>query len=569
MALIFHNPKIIKLFQNNSIYLKDFINFRLFTFFIIFTKQSINKHSKSKMKFTRNEALQSIQNTENWDIAIIGGGATGLGIAVDAASRGYKTLLVEKYDFAKGTSSKSTKLVHGGVRYLANGDIKLVLSALKERGLLFKNAPHVSFVQSFVIPSYSTFNKLKFLIGLKLYDWMAGKLRIGKSTLLSKDETVQKLPKVKTKGLVGGIQYYDGQFDDARLAINLGQTAAEHGATLLNYAEVNNITKDQAGKTNGLTLVDTLSGNTFTVKAKAVINATGVFVDDILKLDTPSHKDIVRPSQGAHIVIDKRFLGNDDALMIPETSDGRVLFGVPWHDKVLLGTTDTPLHAHQIEPRPLNEEIDFILKTANEYLENAPTEKDVLSVFAGLRPLAAPTDGDTESTKEISRDHKLIKSASNLITITGGKWTTYRKMAEETVDLAIKTANLSVKECKTHHLPIHGSTLDKKAGHWQVYGTDIEAIMKLASQFPTLGERLHPNYEFIAAEVVWACRHEMIAKVEDFLARRIRFLLLDAKASLEVAPKVAALMAQELGKDEQWIAKEIEDYTALVKNYTL
>ena len=521
------------------------------------------------MKFTRNEALESIQNTGFWDIAIIGGGATGLGIAVDAASRGYRTLLVEKYDFAKGTSSKSTKLVHGGVRYLANGDIKLVLSALKERGLLFKNAPHVSFVQSFVIPSYSTFNKLKFLIGLKLYDWMAGKLRIGKSTLLNKDEVTQKLPKIKTKGLVGGVQYYDGQFDDSRLAINLGQTAASHGATLLNYAEVNNITKDAAGKTNGLSLIDTLSGTTFTIQAKSVINATGVFVDDILKLDTPTHKDIVRPSQGAHIVIDKKFLGNEDALMIPETSDGRVLFGVPWHDKVLLGTTDTPLHAHQIEPRPLNEEIDFILKTANDYLENAPTEKDVLSVFAGLRPLAAPTDGDSESTKEISRDHKLIKSASQLITITGGKWTTYRKMAEETVDLAIKTANLPPAECKTHKLPIHGYSLDKKPGHWQVYGSDIEPLMKLASTSPALGEKLHPMYEFLAAEVVWACRYEMIAKVEDFLARRVRFLLLDAKASLEAAPKVAALMAQELGKNEAWIAKEIQDYTTLVKNYTL
>ncbi|MBL1410206.1 glycerol-3-phosphate dehydrogenase/oxidase [Sphingobacterium faecale] len=521
------------------------------------------------MKFTRNEALESIKNTEIWDIAIIGGGATGLGIALDAASRGYRTLLIEKYDFAKGTSSKSTKLVHGGVRYLANGDVKLVLSALKERGLLFKNAPHVSFVQSFVIPSYSVFNKLKFLIGLKLYDWMAGKLRIGKSTLLSKEDVIQKLPKVKTKGLVGGVQYYDGQFDDSRLAINLGQTAASYGAALLNYAEVNNITKDASGKTNGLSLVDTFSGEKFTIQAKAVINATGVFVDDILKLDTPTHKDIVRPSQGAHIVIDKKFLGNDDALMIPETSDGRVLFGVPWHDKVLLGTTDTPLDAHQIEPRPLNEEIEFILNTANEYLENAPTEKDVLSVFAGLRPLAAPTDGDSESTKEISRDHKLIKSNSQLITITGGKWTTYRKMAEETVDLAIKTANLLPSACKTQNLPIHGYSLNKKPGHWQVYGSDIEPLMKLAAESPTLGEKLHPKYEFLEAEVIWACRYEMIARVEDFLARRIRFLLLDAKASLEAAPKVATLMAQELNKDEAWIAKEIEDYTALVKNYTL
>lgn len=521
------------------------------------------------MKFTRNEALKTIQEESEWDIAIIGGGATGLGIAVDAASRGYKTLLIEKYDFAKGTSSKSTKLVHGGVRYLANGDIKLVLSALKERGLLFQNAPHVSFVQSFVIPSYSTFNKLKFLIGLKLYDWMAGSLRIGKSTLLNKKEVVDKLPKVKTKGLLGGVQYFDGQFDDARLAINLAQTASENGATLLNYAEASEILKDNSGKTNGITIKDTFSDNTYQIKAKTVINATGVFVDDILKLDSPKHKDIVRPSQGAHIVIDKKFLGNIDALMIPETSDGRVLFGVPWHDKVLLGTTDTPLDAHKIEPRPLNEEIDFILKTADQYLENAPTEKDVLSVFAGLRPLAAPSNGDSNSTKEISRDHKLIKSDSDLITITGGKWTTYRKMAEETVDLAIVTGKLATVPCKTTHLKIHGYSKERREGHWQVYGSDTSAILALASQNPDLNQKLHPAYEFIAAEVVWACRHEMVAKVEDFLARRIRFLLLDAKASLEAAPKVAALMAKELGKNDEWIQKEIEDYTLLVKNYTL
>src|SRR5690606_28945995 len=308
------------------------------------------------MKFTRNDSLSTIENTKEWDIAIIGGGATGLGIAVDAASRGYKTLLIEKHDFAKGTSSKSTKLVHGGVRYLDNGDVKLVISALKERGLIFKNAPHVSFVQRFVIPSYSIFSKLKFLIGLKLYDWMAGRLRIGKSSLLSKKEVLAKLPHIKTKGLKGGIQYFDGQFDDARLAVNLAQTAASYGATLINYGEVTQISKNARQKVNGLTFMDRENGQEYVVRSKAVINATGIFVDDILKLDTPTHKNLVRPSQGTHVVVDKAFLGGEDALMIPETSDGRVLFGVPWHDKVLLGTTDTPINEHQIEPHPLEEE---------------------------------------------------------------------------------------------------------------------------------------------------------------------------------------------------------------------
>lgn len=521
------------------------------------------------MIFTRTEAIHRVENNNTWDIVIIGGGATGLGIAVDSASRGYKTLLVEKYDFAKGTSSKSTKLVHGGVRYLANGDVKLVYSALKERGLIFRNAPHVSFVQSFVIPSYSVYSRMKFLIGLKLYDWMAGKLRIGKTTSLSKKEVIEKLPKVKTKGLRGGVQYFDGQFDDSRLAVNLAQTATEYGAVTLNYADATAILKDANGKVNGLSFVDKETGKKYDVQAKVVINATGIFVDDILKMDTPTHKNLVRPSQGAHIVIDQKFLGNQDALMIPETSDGRVLFGVPWHGKVLLGTTDTPLNEHQIEPRPLEEEIEFILSTADEYLENAPTRADIRSIYAGLRPLAAPTDGDGNSTKEISRDHKLITSESGLVTITGGKWTSYRKMGEDTVDLAIKTGNLAEKPCKTADLPIHGFTKDKHPGHWQVYGADMVAIQKLIDKDPSFGEKIHPDHDFTIAEVVWACENEMIVKVEDFLARRIRLLLLDAQASLEAAPLVAKVMAQQLGKDEEWIKRELADYDLLVKNYTL
>lgn len=521
------------------------------------------------MNFTRSEAIKNLASTPEWDIAIIGGGATGLGIAVDAASRGYRTLLVEKYDFAKGTSSKSTKLVHGGVRYLANGDVKLVYSALKERGLIFQNAPHVSFVQSFVIPSYGLISKMKFLIGLKLYDWMAGKLRIGKSKLLNKEEVIKKLPKVKMEGLKGGIQYYDGQFDDARLAINLAQTAVEYGATVVNYAEVVHIRKDEKGTVNGLTVIDGDSGSRYDIMAKVIINATGIFVDDILKLDTPTHKNLVRPSQGAHVVVDKKFLGNEDALMIPETSDGRVLFGVPWHGKVLLGTTDTPLNEHQIEPRPLEEEINFILTTAESYLENPPKRSDIKSIFAGLRPLAAPQDGNVESTKEISRDHKLIKSDSGLITITGGKWTTYRKMGEETVDLAIKTGKLPEKRCKTADLPLHGHSTESRAGHWQVYGSDYEPIRKLMDTHTSFAERIHPDYDFRVAEVIWACRYEMVVKLEDFLARRIRLLLLDAQASLDAAPKVAKIMADQLGKDDLWMDKELDDYRNLVKTYML
>ncbi len=516
----------------------------------------------------RKDQLNKLKASIIWDIVIIGGGATGLGTAVDAASRGFKVLLIEKYDFAKGTSSKSTKLVHGGVRYLANGDIKLVMGALRERGLIFKNAPHVSSIQSFIIPVYSIFSKLKYLIGLKLYDWLAGSLRIGNSKSLSKKEVVEKLPHINTKDLKGGILYYDGQFDDARLAVNLAQTAIEQGATVLNYMEAIEIHKNKLGKVDGITIRDTETSDSYNIKSKSVINATGIFVDDILKMDSPHHKNLVRPSQGSHIVIDQSFLGATDALMIPETSDGRVLFGVPWHGKVLLGTTDIPIDEHEIEPRPMEDEIEFILSTADKYLKPSPKRQDILAIYAGLRPLAAPKDND-ESTKEISRDHKLIKSTSNLITITGGKWTTYRKMAEETVNMAITVAELDHVSCKTKHLPIHGSTTDIYHAHWNLYGKDYQAIQQLIQEDESLKEILVEGYEYNAAEVVWACRYEMIRKVEDFLARRCRLLLLDAKASILAAPKVAEIMARELGKSEEWAQKEVNQYIELSKRYIL
>ncbi|WP_156309245.1 glycerol-3-phosphate dehydrogenase/oxidase [Sphingobacterium endophyticum] len=516
----------------------------------------------------RSDQLNKLKESIIWDMVIIGGGATGLGTAVDAASRGFKVLLIEKYDFAKGTSSKSTKLVHGGVRYLANGDIKLVMGALRERGLIFKNAPHVSSVQSFIIPVYSIYSKLKYLIGLKLYDWLAGKLRIGNSAGLSKDDVIKKLPHINQKNLKGGILYYDGQFDDARLAVNLGQTAFEHGATILNYMEAIELHKNETGKINGITIRDTENQGTYRIHSKSVINATGVFVDDILKMDSPSHKNLVRPSQGSHIVIDQKFLDGHDALMIPETSDGRVLFGVPWHGKVLLGTTDIPINEHMIEPRPMEDEIKFILKTADSYLNPAPKREDILAIYAGLRPLAAPKDDD-ESTKEISRDHKLIRSESDLVTITGGKWTTYRKMAEDTVNMAIQVARLKDIPCRTKHLSIHGSTPDVYHAHWNLYGKDYQAIQQLIQEDDSLRELLVEGYEYNAAEVVWACRYEMVRKVEDFLARRCRLLLLDAKASMIAAPKVAQLMAKELGKTEEWIQEEVNQYIELAKRYTL
>lgn len=524
-----------------------------------------NTHQEKHL-FNRPLGIEQLAQTLLWDVIIIGGGATGLGIAVDAASRGFKTLLLEQADFAKGTSSRSTKLVHGGVRYLAQGDIKLVYGALRERGILFKNAPHLAHTQSFVIPCYTWFAKLKFLIGLKIYDWMAGSYRIGKSSLLTKKEVLNRIPGIKPDRLQGGIAYYDGQFDDARFAINLAQTATTYGATTLNYMKVMQFMKDENGKINGLTFTDQENANVYTVYGKAIINATGVFVDDILTLAQPNHKAMVRPSQGVHVVVDRSFLKGESALMIPETSDGRVLFGVPWHQHLVLGTTDTPLNEHSLEPRALEQEIDFILHTAGEYLSKKPTRKDALSIFAGLRPLAAPKGGK-ESTKEISRDHKLMVNKSGLITITGGKWTTYRKMAEDTVNKAIEVAKLANVPCKTVHITLHGATQHTTDDHWTVYGTDADKIKRIAREDPAFSTPLHPRYGHIGAEVVWACRHEMARIIEDVLARRMRMLFLDARAAMDMAPAVAAIMAKELEREPEWVDQQIKQFQALAQGY--
>ncbi|RYF10545.1 MAG: glycerol-3-phosphate dehydrogenase/oxidase, partial [Flavobacteriales bacterium] len=411
-------------------------------------------------------------NNSYWDIIIIGGGATGLGTALDATTRGLKTLLVEQSDFAKGTSSRSTKLVHGGVRYLAQGDIGLVKHALRERGLLQKNAQHLVNREEFIIPCYDWFSVAKYLTGLTLYDWLAGKFSFGKSKYFSKSQTLAIMPGIKEKGLKGSIRYYDGKFDDARLAINIAQTAIENGATLCNYTKVIGLLKNSGNDVIGVEIEDTITGEISKHNAKVVINATGVFVDDILQMNNPQSKKLVRPSQGVHVVLDKSFLNSESALMIPKTSDGRVLFAVPWHEHLLVGTTDTPLKEHSLEPRALKEEVDFIMATAASYFNRKPLEKDILSVFSGLRPLAAPTNGDGNSTKEISRDHKLMISAKGLITITGGKWTTYRRMAEETIDLAISHAGLNAKPCVTKELKIHGCTEFQGNHHLDIYGTD-------------------------------------------------------------------------------------------------
>lgn len=518
----------------------------------------------------RNEIVNRLTQAEKeWDIIVVGGGATGLGTALDAAARGYQTLLLEQADFAKGTSSRSTKLVHGGVRYLAQGNIGLVREALYERGLLLKNAPHLVKNVPFIIPNYQWWEGIFYIIGLGIYDLLAGKRSFGRTKHIPKNELLNRLPGVNPKGLYGGVVYHDGQFDDSRLAVNLAQTCLEQGATVLNYFRVTGLEKNDQKKITGVVATDLETGTTYHLKAKVVINATGVFVDSLLQMDKPGNKPLVRPSQGVHLVIDRSFMPAHDALMIPKTEDGRVLFVVPWHDKLVVGTTDTPLNEHSLEPIALNSEIDFILNTAAKYLIQAPTRNDVLSVFAGLRPLAAPQD-DSSKTKEISRSHKLIVSESGLITITGGKWTTYRRMGEDTVDKAIQTGTLIPRSCITQNLSIHGSTqVVDLEDHLYVYGSDKNKVLILANENKEWSNKLHPRYSYLQAEVIWAVRFEMARTVEDVLARRVRLLFLDARAAMEAAPLVASLIATELKKDAKWQNEQVAAFDSLAKAYLL
>ena len=517
----------------------------------------------------RASCIQFLENnTESWDLIIIGGGATGLGTALDSALRGYKTLLLEQSDFTKGTSSRSTKLVHGGVRYLAQGDLKLVLEALHERGLLLQNAPHLTYNQRFIIPSFSWWDSLKYGIGLKLYDLLSGKLSLGKSEWIHRKKVKEELSNITDAQLQAGIVYHDGQFDDARLGINLAQSATENGACVLNYMQVTALGKNTEGRINQVQATDLETGQTYTLKGKVIINATGVFVDEILRMDNSSHPPLVRLSQGAHIVLDASFLPGGSALMIPKTTDGRVLFAIPWHGKVLVGTTDTLTEHSSLEPRALSEEVDFILSTFGQYVDKQPSPADVLSVFAGLRPLARPSQQGAK-TKEISRNHKLMVSESGMVTITGGKWTTFRKMAQDVVDAATSVGRLTIKPCMTHHFKLHGATTEQDQSHLSVYGTDAMLIRALMLTSAGMAEQLHIAYPFVKAEVVWALRHEMARTVEDILARRLRILFLDARAAIAMAPQVASIMAEELHKDTQWQNQQIQDFIETAQGYLL
>ncbi|MEY2904546.1 MAG: hypothetical protein RJA52_562 [Bacteroidota bacterium] len=503
---------------------------------------------------------------ESFDVIVIGGGATGLGIAVDAASRGYKVILIEKSDFGKGTSSRSTKLVHGGVRYLQNGDVFLVFQALRERGYLIENAPHLVEKQEFIIPIYQTWKIFYFGLGLKIYDFLSGKHRIGKSRILSVNETVHKIPNVKRKGLKGGILYYDGIFDDARMIICLLLTAVDHGAKVLNYSEVIGL-KKSGNKINGVEYKERWSGTTNTIYGKAIINATGVFADQIFKLDDNSATKKIVPSQGVHLVLDEIFLGNKSALLVPETSDGRVLFAVPWNGKTILGTTDTKVNIIEEDPIPGKDEIDFILQNAADYLENAPTKKDVKSVFAGLRPLAAPKS-ESGPTKEVSRSHKIVETDSGLVSILGGKWTTYRKMAEDTLDYCIQKGKITFNPCQTKSLQLNGYTKKSMDTKYKNYGTLAKDIQSLSDD--EKGNVSLASAFFITPNMIrWSVRFEMAKTIDDILSRRIRGLFIDAQESINIAPLVAQIMAKELNKEEDWIEEQLEEFNFIAQKYLL
>jgi len=517
--------------------------------------------------------LRRLEQSPQTDFLIIGGGATGLGIAVDAQSRGFRSVLLEAEDFAKGTSSRSTKLVHGGVRYLEQGDIPLVLEALKERGLLHQNAPHIVHHLSFIVPRYKWWEGPFFGIGLKVYDALAGRLKLGSSKMLSREETLQRIPNVEPENLLGGVEYFDGQFDDARLAITLAQTAAHLGGCLLNHARVTQLTKKD-GLVNGAEFTDQLSQKTYRVEARVVINATGIFTDQIRRLDDPQAVPSVQPSQGVHLVFSKDFLPSNSAVMVPHTDDGRVLFVIPWHNRVIVGTTDTAMSEPEIEPRALDEEVEFILRNASRYLAKSPTRKDILSIFAGQRPLVRPPNkggGDT-ATKSISRNHEIFVSDSGLLTVAGGKWTTYRKMAEDALDHALQLSGHGHSSCVTEHLHLHGwrnARASEQDDLLRVYGTDVFELQVLCEEDPRWQEPLHPKLPYPKGVIPWSVRHEMAFTVEDVLARRTRALFLEAAAAAEVAPEVADIMRLELGLSEEWAKDQVTTFRALARGYSI
>jgi len=516
----------------------------------------------------RHTLLSQLERETPFDLAIIGGGATGLGLALDAANRGYSVVLIETADFAKGTSSRSTKLVHGGVRYLAQGNVSLVYEALHERSTLLNNAPHLARALSFVMPCYRFWEQPFYGIGLLLYDFLAGHRSLGRTHFHGVVATQSALPNINTEGLKGSVQYWDGQFDDARLALALARTAAQQGATLINYCRAVELLHDSENRVNGILAQDVETGLPYTIQAQCVVNATGVWVDEIRHLDDEARGEktqtMVAPSQGVHVVVDREFLPGENALIVPHTSDGRVLFAVPWLGKVILGTTDTPRQDLSLEPEPFQEELAFILREAGKYLHRAPTRADIKSIWVGLRPLVKPPTDAAGNTKKISREHTVLISPGQLVTVTGGKWTTYRAMAQDVLKHCIDATLLKDKApCSTEHLALVGAQSGQAVAHAMheapglaAYGDEADAVSSLPGSAQHLGGGL------TAAMVRFAVRYEYARTVEDVLARRSRLLFLDARLAGSIAPAVSAIIQEETGRDP-----ELAAFMALAAHY--
>jgi glycerol-3-phosphate dehydrogenase len=512
----------------------------------------------------RAEILRRLGAQTEWDVLIIGGGATGLGAAVEAVSRGYKTALIERSDFAKGTSSRSTKLVHGGVRYLEQMNITLVMDALRERGRMLENAPHLVHDLSFVVPIFDLFGLPYYGFGLKVYEWLSGKLSFGPSSMLSAKETQQLLPGIRTEGLRGGVLYHDGQFDDARYAIALMRTFEQLGGTAANYVEATGLI-EQNGKAIGVHARDLETDSPFDLRAKVVINATGVFTEQVLAMDG-NRETLLSVSQGSHFVLPPDFLPSANAMMVPKTSDGRVLFAIPWHGSAVVGTTDEAVERASVEPRSMASERAFLLDHIQKYLGRKPRRDEILSVWSGLRPLVRK--GGSGATSKLSRDHTILVRPSGLVTVTGGKWTTYRRMGEDAIHRAAEVAGLPPQPSRTSLLRLHGWTREPAAAESdRVYGSDLPKLEQLSQNDPSLNELIHPRLPYRMREVVWAARQELARTVEDVLARRTRALFLNAQAAIEAAPRVADLLAKELRRSEEWKTRDLENFYTVARGY--
>jgi glycerol-3-phosphate dehydrogenase len=511
----------------------------------------------------RSEVLKKLEG--EFDVLIIGGGATGLGIAVDAATRGYRTALVEAGDFAQATSSRATKLVHGGVRYLASGQIHLVYEALHERAVMLRNAPHLVRSQPFILPTYTWLDLPFYGIGLKIYDLLSGKSTMGPTHILSAKETQRRLPNIATKGLRGSILYHDGQFDDARLALALARTAEDHGAVVLNYVRFKSFLKTD-GKITGAIVEDVETGTEIAARAKCVINATGIFTDDLRRADNPNISRLLSVSRGTHIVVPAAVLAGETAIMVPKTPDGRVIFAIPWCGRVVIGTTDLAATKVEMEPGHEQSEIDYLIETINPYLATPITRGDILSVFSGLRPLVT---GKSATTSKLSREHHIDTSPTGLITVAGGKWTTYRRMAEDTLSFAIKHGMLPPKPCITDGVRLHGAPESASAAPLSRYGTDAAEIALIQQTSPELAQPIDPDLPFTFAEAVYAVRHEMARTLEDVLSRRMRALLIDAGAAQRAAPEVARVMARELGTSAEWEQQQVAAFDRLAAQFYL